>query len=196
VATLVALIAAGLCVQALPGAGLGRGPRIRAVRPKADAFVSQASRSQNFGNTRDLKVDSSPTFRTYVTFDVDLRWDDVQHVSLLLYSRTRSQTGYQVRLVGQRWRERRITFANAPAAGPGMVASGSVRARAWKAVDVTSLVIGEDKRVSFVLTTVSPKGAEFASRETGLHGPRLVVERQGSSTTGSTATSTEAMETR
>lgn len=163
--------------------------------PKADAFVSQASRAQNFGHARDLKVDSSPTFRTYVTFDVDLSSEDVQHVSLLLYSRTRSRVGYQIRLIGERWRERRITFANAPDLPSSFMASGPLRAGAWKAVDVTALVAGEEKRVSFALTTVSTKGAAFASRETGLHGPRLIVERQRNSTTGSTTTSTEAMET-
>lgn len=190
-ATLCALIAAGLSVQTLLGAGLDRGPRIRAMRPMADAFVSEASRTQNFGHARELKVDSSPTFRAYVLFKVDLRSIDVKQVSLLLYSRTRSRAGYQVRLVGERWRERRITFANAPELSPGFVPSGPLRAGAWKAVDVTSLVSGDEKGISFALTTVSPKGAEFASRETGLHGPRLVVERQSNATTQSTTTNDE-----
>lgn len=175
-ATICALIVAGLSVQALPGAGLGRGPRIRAVKPKADAYVSEASRRENFGRARDLKVASAPALRTYVTFDVDLRSDDVQRVSLLLYSRTRSRVGYQVRLVGERWQERQITFANAPGLSPRFVTSGPLRKKAWKAVDVTSLISGDEQHVSFALTTASAKGVEFASRETGLHGPRLVVE--------------------
>jgi hypothetical protein len=183
-------------VQTLLGAGLDRGPRIRAVRPKADAFVSEANRTQNFGTARKLKVDSSPTVRTYVIFDVDLRSEEVQQVSLLLYSRTRSRVGYQVRLIGERWRERRITFANAPALSPDFVASGPVRARAWKAVDVTSLLSGDERYVGFALTTVSMKGIKLASRETGLHGPRLVVELQRSDTTRSTTTNTEAQEVR
>lgn len=188
-------MAAGLCVQALPGAGLARGPRIRAVRAKADAFVSQASRTQNFGHARQLKIDSSPIFRTYVTFDVDLSSDDVQRVSLLLYGMTRSQVGYQIRLIRERWRERRITFANAPGLPLAFIASGPVRPRAWKVVDVTSLVAGEERGVSFVLTTNSPKVAKFGSRETGLHGPRLIVERRNSGTTSSTGTSTEGTAT-
>ena len=125
-----------------------------------------------------------------MTFDVDLSSDDVQHVSLLLYGMTRSRAGYQVWLIRERWRERRITFANAPGLPPAFIASGPVRPRAWKVVDVTSLAVGEEKRVSFVLTTKSPKGVEFGSRETGLHGPRLVVERRDTGTTGSTGTST------
>jgi hypothetical protein len=183
-------------VQALPGAGLDHGPRIRAMRPKADAFVSEANRTKNFGRARDLKVDSSPTLRTYVMFDVNLHSgsSDLKQVSLLLYSRTRSRIGYQVRLVGPRWRELRITFANAPALSPDFVASGPLRARVWKAVDVTSLLSGDERYVGFALTTLSTKGADFSSRETGLHGPRLVVERQDNETTRSTTTSTEGMQ--
>jgi hypothetical protein len=57
------------------------------------------------------------------------------------------------------------------------MSSGPLRARAWKAVDVTSLVTGETGEVSLALTTVAPAGILFASRESGLKGPRLVVER-------------------
>lgn len=182
-------------MQALPGAGFERGPRIRAIRPKADAYVSGVNRTQNFGRARELKVDSSPWMRSYVLFDVDLRSIDVQQVSLLLYSRTRSRAGYQIRLVSERWRERRITFANAPGASPRFVASGPLRAGAWKAVDVTSLVSGDERHISFALASASPKGADFASRETGLHGPRLVVERKEEQTTSSSTTTTTGSET-
>ena len=190
-----ALIAAAVSVQTLLGAGIDRGPRIRAVRPMADAFVSEVNRTQNYGHARELKVDSSPTVRTYVLFKVDLSSIDVKQVSLLLYSRTRSRAGYQVRVVGERWRERRITFANAPPLSPGFVSSGPLRAGSWKAVDVTSLVSGDEKGVSLALTTVSPKGADFASRETGLRGPRLIVERQDNGTTQSTTTNGEGLPT-
>ncbi len=195
-ATLVALFGAGLAVEALPGAGLARGPKIRAVRPKADAFVSQVSRTQNFGRARLLKVDSSPTQRAYVTFAVDLSDDDVQQVSLLLYSRTKSKAGYRIRLIDERFRERRITFANAPDLSGDSVTSGPVRAGAWKAVDVTMLATDEEDYVGFALTSDSSKGVEFASRETGLRGPRLIVQRRAGTTTGTTSTSTEAQEER
>jgi hypothetical protein len=162
------------------------------MRPKADAYVSAASRTQNFGRTHELKVDYSPTLRTYVLFDVDLKsgHGNIKQVSLLLYSQTRSQVGYQVRLVAKRWRERRITFANAPASSQNFVPSGPLRAKAWQAVDVTDLVSDDQKYVGFVLTTVSAKGAEFASRETGFHGPRLVVQREDETTTSTSTTTT------
>jgi len=179
-----------LVVDALPGAGFDQNSRIRAVRAKADAFVTEASRNQNFGRTRELFVDASPTVRTYVRFDVDLKLGDVRHVTLLLYSRRRLRTGYQARLVRSDWREARITYVNAPRLAPTFVASGPVRARAWKAVDVTSLVAGAQDSISFVLTTTSVGGGVFSSRETGLHGPRLVVETMRNDTTQSTTTTT------
>jgi hypothetical protein len=116
-------------------------------------------------------------------------------VSLLLYSETRSKAGYQVRLVTQRWRERKITFANAPVASRDFVRSGPLRAKSWQAVDVTSLVTDDHKYVGFVLTTVSAKGANFASRETKVHGPRLVVEREDAATASTSTTTTGEGET-
>jgi hypothetical protein len=175
-----------LIVEALPGAGFDRHPKIRAHRAKADAFVSEVTPTRNFGRARQLLVDASPTVRTYVRFDVDLTSDDVSHVSLLLYSRSRSRTGYRVQLVYRRWKEHRINFVNAPdlASPLPSVASGPLRARSWKAVDVTSLSIGR-RGVSFALTTESSNAAVFTSRETGFHGPRLVVEEtRGDTTTG------------
>ncbi len=178
-------------MQALPGAGFDRDPKIRAYRAKGDAFVSEATPRRNFGRARQLLVDASPTVRTYVRFDVDLTSADVSHVSLLLYSRSRSRIGYRVQFVYGRWKERAINFVNAPEPTPASVASGPVRAGAWKAVDVTSLTIGENG-ANFALTTESANGAVFTSRETGFHGPRLVVVQTQNDTTRSTTTGTGA----
>jgi hypothetical protein len=181
VVPLVALTLATVGVEALPGAGLDKEPHIRAVRAKADAFVSGADLARNFGRARDLRVDASPTFRAFIRFKADVKSGDVERVNLLLYSQSRSRVGYQVRLVEERWRERKITFLNAPLLSRTFLLSGPLKAGSWKAVDVTSLVedaSGDDDYVNFALTTRSPKAVELASRETGLHGPRLVVERQ------------------
>jgi phosphodiesterase/alkaline phosphatase D-like protein len=144
--------------------------------------VSGAQRTTNFGRAHDLRVDAAPRERVFMRFEVNVKSGDVQHVSVLLWSRARSRAGYQVRLVDDTWRERRITFANAPSVSLDYVASGPLKAGAWTAVDVTMLtdeVSGRNDYVSLALTTASPKGLHFASRESGLHGPRLVVERGG-----------------
>ena len=77
---------------------------------------------------------------------------------------------------------------------PDFLLSGPLKARSWKAVDITSLAAElseEENYISLALTTRSRNALELASRESGLHGPRLVVEREGSSegpTTESTTT--------
>jgi hypothetical protein len=181
------VLLAGVSVDASPSAGLDRKPPIRAVRAKADAFVSGANMNKNFGSAHDLRVDASPTFRAFLRFNVDVWSGDVKRVSLLLYSHSRSRRGYQVRLVEEPWRERKITFLNAPSLSPSFIHSGPLKARSWKAVDVTSIVeeaSGGGNYVSFALTTPSRNALELASRETGLHGPRLVVEEKSGSRSG------------
>ena len=194
-ASLVALVLAGLAVETLPGADFAREPRIRAVRAKADAFVNGANRARNFGASVDLRIDASPTIRTFIRFKAQrLTADDVERVHLLLYSRSQSRMGYQVRLVDEPWREREITFLNAPSLSPDFVPSGPLKARSWKTVDITSLVeelSDGEAYISLALTTRSQNAIALASRESGLRGPRLVVERdrnRQSTTTGSTTT--------
>ena len=109
----------------------------------------------------DLRVDAAPSERTYIRFNVNVTSGDSQHVSLLVGSTTRSRAGYQVRLVEDAWRERAITFANAPVLSLDYVASGPLKARAWKAVDITMLTdekSGGDDYLSLALTTASAKG--------------------------------------
>jgi hypothetical protein len=190
-ASLVALVIAGLAVETLPGADLAPGPRIRAVRAKADAFVNGANRARNFGASVDLRIDASPTLQAFIRFKARLMSDDVERVHLLLYSRSQSRAGYQVRRVEEPWREREITFLNAPSLSPDFVSSGPLKARSWKTVDITALVeelIDGEAYISLALTTRSRNAIELASRESGLRGPRLVVERGRDRGSNSTST--------
>lgn len=173
----LALFAAGVSVAAIPAGSSDRNPKISAVRAYADAHVSASVQNANYGKQRRLTVDARPMTRAYLRFEIDVKKGNVLRVNLLLYSRTRSQLGYQVRLATDTWRERSITFENAPRVSPRYVSSGRVRAHAWKAVDITSLVGDEDDEVNLALTTVARAGIVFASRESGMTGPRLVVER-------------------
>jgi hypothetical protein len=175
-----ALTAGGNVAAALPGANYAQQPPlIRAVRAKADAYVSVAKRSENFGGSRGLRVDAAPITRAYLRFKADIGSADVAHVSLLVYSRTRSRTGFQVRLVYDPWREKKITFQNAPMVSSDFIRSGPLKGGMWNVVDLTPLAdraaMGEG--VSLGLTTRSPNALDLASRESGVRGPRLVVER-------------------
>jgi acid phosphatase type 7 len=172
-----ALLLAGLNVAAAPAGDSGREPKIMALRALADAHVNAATRSANYGRAPRLRVDASPLVRTYLRFHIGRYQGDVQRVNLLLYSRTQSAIGFRVRSVTRRWRERRITFANAPRLVPPAVPSGRLRAGRWTAVDVTALVDGvEEAEVGFALSTSARRAIELASRESGTTGPRLVLE--------------------
>jgi acid phosphatase type 7 len=190
-AVVVAAAAAVVSVAAIPASNAGRQPKITAVRAKADAHVTAANRRTNFAHARRLAVDGRPITRVYVRFRLPNVNEPVRRVSLLVYTHTTSRLGYQVRLATRPWVERTITFANAPRPSSRFVSSGRLRDGAWKAVDVTSLLGALDKDVSFVLTTVGTRAIQLASRETGLHGPRLVIEYEDPRTT-STATTQPA----
>jgi hypothetical protein len=183
VSVAVALVAAGVSVAALPAMTTGRPPKITAVHAKADAYVTAATRDSNFGRTRRLSVDGRPLTRTYLRFDLNRVNGEVKRVNLMIYAHSTSRLGYQVRLATRAWYERRITFENAPRPSTRFVSSGRLVVGAWKAVDVTPLVSFEEDEVSFVLTTVAARTIVVASRESGLYGPRLVVEYEERKTT-------------
>jgi hypothetical protein len=176
-AAFVAVLAAGLGIAALPSSSNDKQLEIRAVRAVADSYVTESNRVANFGQARSLRVDAAPLTRAYLRFRPKYpNRHDVKQVNLLVFSRTGLRSGFRVRVVSPRWRERDITFENAPRLPARYVASGRIRARVWKAVDVTPIVDTEDEEVSFALTTIALDGLELASRETGLTSPRLVVE--------------------
>jgi hypothetical protein len=179
------VVVAGLTVAAVPASPADKQPRIRAMRAVADSYVTDSNRVANFGQTRHLRVDGLPLSRAYLRFQTKyLHRDDVKQVNLLVFSRSASRRGFRVRLVTTRWGEREITYENAPRLSTRFVASGPIRAKAWKAVDVTPLVDQQHQEVSFALTTAAPGGVELASRESGLTGPRIVVELENQDTGG------------
>jgi acid phosphatase type 7 len=178
-AATIAVVAAAISASAIPTSDARREPTIMAVRAKADAYVTAARREANFARTPRLTVDGRPVSRVYLRFRLDEVEEPVRRVSLLVYTQSSSRLGYQVRLPTRPWSERTITFDNAPRPSRRFVSSGRLRVDAWKAVDVTSLVGSLDQDVSFVLTAVGTRAIILASRESGLNGPRLVIEYEG-----------------
>ena len=177
------MLVACAALAAVPLGASGRVPKITAVRAKADAHVTVAASEANFGRVRRLAVDSRPLSRLYVRFDIDARAQGAQRINLMLYSHSGSRLGVRVRLVPSSWNERGINFENAPRIPRRFISSGPLVAGAWKAIDVTSLAanLGADQ-VSFAVTTPSTRALYFASRESGLRAPRLVIqEREGNS---------------
>jgi hypothetical protein len=137
--------------------------------------VSAAEPNKNFGRTTALRADGSPQTTVYLRFRVKMLRGDITDVTLLLHAQAGGRTSYQVRRVREdEWRERRLTYENAPRLSLRYASSKPVRRGAWSAVDVTPFVADDDELVSLAITTRSALGVVFASRESR-RGPRLVV---------------------
>jgi hypothetical protein len=148
---------------------------IRALTPEADTYVSAARPETNFGASRSLRVDGSPTTTAYLKFRLRRLQGEITSVTLLLHARGPASTSYEVRRVYRDgWRERRLTFESSPLLSLRYVSSKPVRRGAWSAVDVTSFVKEDVTLISLAVTTRSARGVVFESRESD-HGPRLVV---------------------
>jgi len=164
-------------VAAIATAGAGARPvnTIRALTPEADTYVSAARPETNFGRSRSLRADGSPRTAAYLRFRLKNLNGEITSVTLLLHARGPARTSYEVRRVYEDdWRERGLTFENAPKHSLRYASSKPVRRGAWSAVDVTSFVTEDLGHVSLAVTTRSPRGVVFESRESR-RGPRLVV---------------------
>jgi acid phosphatase type 7 len=148
--------------------------------PVADSYVSSSSPNSNYGTSTQLKAQgSSPTYRSYLRFDVQGLSGQVTGAVLRL-SPLASQT-IDVRGVSDStWGETTIKYSNAPAVGD--VAASSIKPVAgppqWLYMDVSSLVQG-DGSVSMALTspTTSSTLRAFSSRNAGPStAPQLVVQ--------------------
>ncbi len=143
--------------------------------PVADAYVSQADPNTNYGTSNALRLDAAPDLQAFVRFSVQGIQGKIVKATLRVYSTSSSNTGYTVRSVSDNtWTERGITFANAPATGKTIGASGPFTANGWTTVDVTALVSGNGS-VNLALVTTAATQIALASRETGAQGPQLII---------------------
>lgn len=172
-----ALIAPAVLVAGLTVGSARAGPSVHSLTPVADAYVSSARPTANFGSATRLRADGSPVVRTYVQFAVEGVDAPVTRAFLRVYPNSNSSDGFAVRPVADSsWREQTLTYADAPAVSPIAAArSGPLAAGEWKAVDVTSLV-GGNGTLSLALTTSSSAAVALSSRESGARSPELVVE--------------------
>src|SRR4051812_22067654 len=108
--------------------------------PTADLYVSAQSPRHNYGAARTLVVSRRPARQAFVRFVPGVAAAPGTRVVLYLYPLTSSRRGLVLRPASDEpWDERRITLATAPGIGPRVVRSGPLRARRWKAIDVTHL---------------------------------------------------------
>jgi len=148
--------------------------------PTADAFVSASSPSSNYGTSTKLYTDGSPTFRSYVRFDLSgLAGQVVTSATLRLYAATAGAPDETIAVHGSTaasWTETGITYSTAPSFGPAVARTGPVAAGSWVSLDVTQLV-KPDSAVTLVVDSQYDTRIRFASRET-TRAPQLVVHTQ------------------
>lgn len=169
--------AAALSVVVTAAAPAANGPKegLRAFKPVADTYVTASRPRANFGRASSLHVDGSPETTAYLRFDLKRLKRSVSSVTLLLRPTSSARGSYAVRRVTEdEWRERRLTYANAPWTSARYAASKPVRRGAWSAVDVTPFLESGGGELSLAITTRGAQRLSFGSRES-TSGPRLVV---------------------
>lgn len=172
----LAIVAASAGTAGGASAAKGPGNEFRVLKPVADTYVTASRPRANFGRAPVLRLDAAPETTAYIRFEPRKIRGTITSVTLLLYSNSSHRAAYAVRRVDDdSWRERSLTYANAPALSLRYVSARAVRRGAWTAIDVTSFVeYTNDDPVSLALTTRSTRALAFGSRESR-YGPRLVV---------------------
>jgi hypothetical protein len=160
-------------------AGGDRGVKIQALKPEADTYVSAAEPDRNFGSATVLRADGAPQATTYLRFRHPILRRNVVGATLLVHAHAGSRTGFEVRRVPQDdWRESRLTYVIAPRPSLRYASSTPVRRGNWSVVDVTPFVSDGDDTITLAITTRSPLGVAFRSRESKQR-PMLVVRTGG-----------------
>lgn len=144
--------------------------------PVADSYVSSSARGTSYGAATTLRVDASPTQRSYLRFNVTLPpGSTITGATLRLFTTSaRTGTGFRAYAVASTsWDERTITFDNAPPLGADLGASGGWSTTGYKGVTLPAGSVREGLN-SLAATTTSTTSKSFNSRE-GANRPQLVV---------------------
>jgi hypothetical protein len=143
----------------------------------ADARVSEAAPTANFGSSTTLRARLEPgaSFESYLRFAVTgLGAQRIVSAELRLYVTDPSDSGGQLAAAGPGWDEPGVTWQNAPGAvGAPLDTAGLSLPDTWVAFDV-SLLVQQEGVYEFRLATASDNTLRYSSRE-GDHPPQLVV---------------------
>ena len=152
--------------------------------PLADAYVQGDTATTNYGGSAFLRADASPSYHSFLRFDVRDIGGTITKATLRLYTTSSSQVGYRIAQAGsQSWEEGKVTFANAPTVGSLIGTSGNFTMGSWTSVDVTPLVTGSGV-YDLALVTTSTVTLNFSSREAASNRPQLVIETTTGAPTG------------
>ncbi|MDR3572452.1 MAG: DNRLRE domain-containing protein [Anaerolineaceae bacterium] len=143
--------------------------------PTADAYVSAAAPSINYGASPTIQVDNSPVVRSYMRFTVSGISGTSNSATLKFYANTSQSTGFTVyKLSNNTWTESGIKYSNAPAVGAAINKTGAVTGGSWVSINVSSYITGNGT-YNLVLETTSSTALSLASKENTTHAPQLVI---------------------
>jgi hypothetical protein len=160
----------------------------------ADAPVKENAASTNFGSDLLLRtqntVGSNKTeYRSYLKFDLTGVTGTLTSATLRLYTTDSSSSGYDTWSVANTsWVETgagSITWANKPALGTNLGASGAITANTWTSRVVTSAItLGQLN--SLAITGRSSSDLHFYSKEQATNKPELILNFTPPATTTTT----------
>ena len=136
----------------------------RTFTPVADASVRGIRPAKNYGGGSRLSVRAGYR-RSYIRFVVSGVTGTVTDVKMRLRVTDPSSNAGDVYLIGKGWKERVITWKNAPLiSGTPVATIGPTTDHTWAEVDLTSVVTGNGK-YRLVIAGGNSDMAKFASRE-------------------------------
>lgn len=158
----------------------GGGGSTQTFTAVADAKVSSANATRNYGTTTDLRIRNtgdSNAYTSYLRFDLSGLGGTITNATLRLWVTSGTASGGSAYLVGNGWTESGITWANAPAIGTAALDTrGAVTTGTWVEWDVTAAVAGNGS-LSLAIRNAGGSGT-YSSRE-GVNDPQLVVTSGG-----------------
>lgn len=145
--------------------------------PLDDATINATLPNSNFDATYLLNVDNSPVEDFLIKFQTtNLEGLTILKATLKLYTVNDSTVGgnfYPV--LNHSWNEETVTWATAPVAETGLVASvGTAALNTWISVDLTSFISGNGI-LSLRASSTSTNAAKYSSKE-GVNPPYLEIE--------------------
>jgi hypothetical protein len=171
------LVLIGIMAASLVYPFATRGAVALTFAPTADAYVSSAARSTNFGTATTLKFGASPSQHAYLLFNVQGSSGPIANATLRVWA-TGAGSAASVHGTTTAWTETGLTYNNAPAYGATLATVSNFAAASWLSYNVTSLVTGNGA-VAFMYTSASATPISIASREDPTHAPQLIVTDNG-----------------
>jgi phospholipase C len=117
-------------------------PSARTVMAGNDTYVTASARTANYGSATTLRVDASPTMKSYLRFTLPAINGTITKAVLRLTPAADVNAAFDLRAVSNAtWAEGSLTYANAPSVGKSIARSPtSLRSGVALSFDVTATI--------------------------------------------------------